>query len=143
MIYCKLYKKRCMGFLCSADNNEDKTKCSHAIIKGSKENKLRVKADFSSSGIWNGSGGMVDYKCLCLDDKELIDEFERWIHYYDESFKKDYTSLKEGKSEKLNLWGRELARKLKNKMVNVGTGEWEIIFQGEDESGLLKPEIIE
>ena len=142
MIHCKLYKKLCMGFLCSADNNEDKTKCQYAEIIKKKENKLKVMADFSSSGIWDGhTGVMIDYDYI-FDCKELADEFHKWIMYYDDSFKKDYSTLKEGTAEKLNTWGRELAKKLKDKMVNLGTGKWEIVYQGEDENGLLELEII-
>jgi len=143
MIYCKLYKKLCIGFLCSADNNEDKTKCYHAEIKGKKENRLKVMADFSSSGIWDDNTGvMIDYETLCLGDKNIISEFEKWINYYDGCFQTDFYIFKKGKSEKLNKWGRELAKKLKSKMVNLGTGEWEVVYQGEDESGLLDDEII-
>jgi len=142
MIHCCLYNSSCIGILCSANNNKDKTKCYHAEVKGYKDNKLKVMADFSSSGIWDGhTGVMVDYDYI-FDGKELAAEFHEWIKYYDDSFKKDYSTLKEGKAEKYNKWGRELAKKLKDKMVNIGTGEWEIIYQGEDENGIFEPEMI-
>jgi len=95
--------------------------------------KLKVMADFSSSGIWDGeTGHMIDHEDLSLDGG-LIDEFEKWIYYYSESYKSDYSTLKEGKAEKLNKWGRELAQKLKDKLGNG----YEITYQGEDENGLL------
>jgi hypothetical protein len=131
-----------MGFLCSVDNNEDKAKCYHAEIRGGRENKLKVMADFSSSGIWDGhTGVMIDYDYI-FDGKELADEFQKWIKYYDESFEEDFSTLKKGTAEKYNKWGRELAKKLKDKMVDLGTGEWEITYQGEDENGVFEIEMI-
>ena len=94
-------------------------------------------ADFSSSGIWDrNTGRMVDYDEISID-KELINEFEQWIDYYDECFCEDFSTFKQNKSGKLNKWGKELAKKLKNKMINC-----EIVYVGEDESGILEPEII-
>lgn len=93
--------------------------------------KLKVMADFSSSGIWDGETGcMIDHENLPLDDN-LIAEFEQWIHYYSESYKKDYSTLKKGTAKKLNEWGKKLAQKLK--AINK---EYEIFYQGEDETGI-------
>lgn len=102
-------------------------------------NKLKVNADFCSSGIWNEAGHMLDYDNLPVPlDNELIDEFKRWIDYYDTCFEKDFSTFKPGKSEKLNQWGQELAVKLKEKMGS----DWEITYQGEDESGDWDPKIV-
>lgn len=89
--------------------------------------------DFSSSGIWENLGGMIDYEELKLP-QELINEFESWIRYYDTCFESDYSTFKKGKAKKLNTWGIELANKLKKLYPEIP-----VVYAGEDESMILKP----
>lgn len=138
MIFCKRRQQYCDT---PCYNHKDKTKYAHAVVKKVISNRLKIMPDFSSSGIWDGNTGvMVDYKYLAIDDA-LIHEFEKWIKYYENSFENNSFTLKKGRAEKFNKKGRELAKKLKDKK-NMGTGKWKIIYQGEDEIGILKPEII-
>jgi hypothetical protein len=99
---------------------------------------IKVMPDFTSSGIWlfkpNSDGdGMIDYDELKIS-KELANEFELWIRYYDTCFKSDYTTFKNKKmADKMNAWGKTLAIKLKRELPKR-----EIWFWAEEP--LKKPE---
>jgi hypothetical protein len=91
-------------------------------------------ADFSSSGIWdlNRDGIMVEYDRLGLP-KGLINEFEAWIQFYDDSFEGKWDHMKKG-SEYFNRKGKQLARRVKAFHPDAV-----IMYWGEDEKGLLEP----
>lgn len=96
--------------------------------------KLKIMPEFSSSGIWDldRGGTMVDYDKLKLSES-LIEEFEGWIKFYDDSFEGEYDHMKKG-SEYLNRKGRQLARMIKSLFPHAV-----IMYWGEDEKGLLEP----
>ena len=91
--------------------------------------RLRVMPDFTSSGIW---GEDQDGKETCMVDfdelgisKELEQEFEKWIYFYDSCFDKDYSFFKPGKAKIVNETGFELAKKLKREFPNTEIWFWE------------------
>jgi len=95
--------------------------------------KIKVMPDFTSSGIWNDKTGvMIDYEDLPIS-KQLANEFENWITFYDDCFEEDFTTFKPGKSKEMNEIGMKLAKKLKEELPN-----YEISFWEENESGIIK-----
>lgn len=76
--------------------------------------KIKVMADFSSSGLWDEdrNGVMIDYEDLGLLT-DLITEFEEWIRHYDMIWTKDYHAMMPGKAKENEEMGRKLAKQLK------------------------------
>ena len=67
---------------------------------------------------------MVDYEELKIS-KELANEFEQWISYYDTCFKSDYSGFKNKKmADKMNAWGMALAKKLKKELPKKDIWYW-------------------
>jgi hypothetical protein len=99
--------------------------------------KLKVMFDFTSSGIWNGKTGvMIDYEDLKKIPPELIQRFEKWINYFDDSFKSDYYTLKKGRARIANSEGLKLAKELKKIYP-----KYQIEYWGENKKGLWKRKI--
>jgi hypothetical protein len=101
--------------------------------------RLRVMAEYGSSGIWVDETigpfrhGMISYKKLGLP-KELSSRFTAWIERYWARSKDGFDAVA------FNKEGRSLAVALKS-FVGPDT---EVVFEGEaPEGGLLAPEIIE
>ena len=90
---------------------------------------IKVMPDFSSSGIWyfnppERGDSMANYEDLKIT-KELADEFEQWIRYYDTCFKSDYSTFKNKKmADKMNKWGISLAKKLKKELPEKEIWYW-------------------
>lgn len=100
--------------------------------------RIKVMADFTSDGIWDMKTGiMISHDELKLP-KELCDELYEWMKYYDTCFTSDYTTFGFIRLKKLNKWGREIAVKLRAFLPSIIT----VAYQGEDETGIWKPEII-
>jgi hypothetical protein len=99
---------------------------------------VKIMPDFSSSGIWNLKDGiMVEHEELKLP-KKLSKEFDEWVYYYDVSHKRDFSGLKKGKADKLNSWGRALAKKIKELHPKL-----RVEYMGEDEKIVFDSELIE
>jgi hypothetical protein len=98
---------------------------------------VKIMPDFSSSGIWDLKDGiMIEHEDLKLSRK-LSKEFDEWIYYYDVSHKKDFLGLKKGKAEKLNTWGRALAKKIKKLHPKL-----RVEYMGEDEKTVFDSETV-
>jgi hypothetical protein len=76
--------------------------------------KIRVMADFSSSGLWDDdcNGVMIEYEDLGLLT-DLITEFEEWIRHYDLNQTSNFDGFMPGKALESQEMGRKLAKKLK------------------------------
>ncbi len=98
---------------------------------------VKVMPDFNSSGIWNNDTGVM----VSLDKLDLSPTLQRqlneWIEYYDNSFENDYTTFKPWRTGILNGWGRRIAVMLKEELKTI-----DVYYIGEDETGMLKPELI-
>lgn len=83
-----------------------------------KYKSIRVMADFSSSGIWNGydtkrdRGLMIEYEDLDLPPKIRL-LFIDWIELYEECWDKGYTKMDKKKCSLMNKRGLKLAKMLK------------------------------
>jgi hypothetical protein len=97
--------------------------------------EITVMADFSSSGLWvSNQGHMIEYEDLNLS-KELINEFENWIEFYDCKCHTPDLTFKSEMAKEFNTIGKELAKKLKKLFPNM-----KIIYKGETDSGMLNGE---
>ena len=103
--------------------------------------KLRVMAEYASSGIWGFSEkqsgafrhGMIEHSDLKLP-KELRERFEKWISEYTKN-----NLSNELDTNAFNTEGRELAKLLKEHM---GPEQY-VEYQGETDDGdLLNAEVI-
>ena len=102
--------------------------------------KLRVMADYGSSGIWGfadppSSGfrhGMLEHYRLKLP-KALSDAFDLWIRRYEDEAPKDLLDTKS-----FNAEGLRLATLLKQ---HVGPDR-HVEYQGEDDAGQLLPAVV-
>ena len=75
--------------------------------------EILIMPDFCSTGIWDGTDGiMIDYEDLNLS-KELIQQFIKWINFYDAGYKKDYSGLKKQTIKPMNIEGMRLAKEIK------------------------------
>lgn len=99
--------------------------------------KLKVMADFCSSGIWDKDTGiMVEYEDLDITEKLCLD-FKEWIFFYDNSCPPPRCTLKADHVKALNSLGRSLAVELSRQLKEV-----EVFFVGEDENKMLEEEKI-
>jgi hypothetical protein len=100
--------------------------------------KLRVVADYGSSGIWAVGivgmfrHGMLEHADLSLSN-DLAQRFDRWIDLYESKLSGEFDV------DRFNHIGRELARDLK---LNIGLGYVEFIPELVT-GGLSEVEIIE
>jgi hypothetical protein len=88
--------------------------------------KIRVMPDFCSSGIWDGTTGvMIDYRDLKLPPK-LIKEFEHWVNVmYDRpNYKKNYSGLKKSAVMPVYWQGLYLAGEIKNLFPKTEVEYW-------------------
>lgn len=111
---------------------------SPAPLNIMKYGKLKVMADFCSSGIWRyETGVMVDFEDSDIP-KELIKSFEDWVEFYDSKCHTPrHYAFKEEMAEELNNRGRDLAKKLKIALPNT-----QIFFRGEISGDMLDLEEI-
>ncbi|MDD5059454.1 MAG: hypothetical protein PHQ60_16475 [Sideroxydans sp.] len=102
--------------------------------------KIRVMAEYGSSGIWGfsekGLGGwrhgMLEHRALKLP-KELSDRFDAWIRIYEDQNPEGLLD-----TEAFNAEGMQLARLLK---AFLGPNR-HVEYQGEDKEGRLLQAII-
>ncbi len=103
------------------------------------QKRLRVMAEYGSSGIWVAESvgpfrhGMIDHQKLGLPD-ELAERFGAWIERYWARLRDEFDA------KAFNAEGRALAVALK---AFVGS-ETEVVYEGEaEDGGLLSPEIVQ
>jgi hypothetical protein len=103
------------------------------MSKKKERQKIRVMADYGSSGIWGFSDnqskafrhGMLEHSDLKLPDT-LCKQFEKWIHEYEKYNLEDKLNRK-----KFNENGLKLAKSLKD---HLGEDVY-VEFQGESKDG--------
>lgn len=104
--------------------------------------KIKVMADFCSTGLWNEDNGgiMIDVEEELELPLDFTREIDAWIRFYDdvchEHDKYRFIANKKQVKE-LNDRGRKIAQKIK-----VFYPKIEVVYWGENKKGVMKEEKI-
>jgi len=85
--------------------------------------KLVVMADFACTGLWVPNrefvvgGGRLHTEALKMPP-ELKQELRDWVFYYEDLWTNQFSDLIEEKVPRFNLWGKEIAKKIKSLCPN-------------------------
>jgi len=92
---------------------------------------VKVMPEFESCGIWDFD---TDYMLDPVEQEipdEIVKDLCEWISYYDECYTEDYDIPIADKCPKLNEWGLDIAKKIKQAYPTL-----KVVYMGEDENGV-------